>query len=187
MLRSHCDGRLLIVPVRWRRHGKVDFGGQSLHMANSSSPNTVKEDHVVSPSDSPSDLRSLIASHTKNHKDIASERRIRLNSLYRKDAPRDHFTPTSASSKTPGASGAHSLAQRTCSMNESPVESTDSEKAVKGSDSELPDDGRVMFQGAMVKELAGHIPKNSSDELYLSGEEVRIFQCNYSLWTLKLK
>ena len=140
-------------------------------MANPTHPNTAKEDHVVSSSD----LHRLLASHTNNHNDIASERRIRLNSLYGKDAPRDHFTPTSASSKTSGASSAHSLGQKTYSTNESPIESTDSEKAVKGSDSESPDDTRVMFQEATVTDLAGHIANDSSDELYRRGEEVGIF------------
>ena len=161
----------------------VGFGGQSLHMANSTHPNTVKEDDVVSSSD----LHRLLASHTNSHNDIASERRIRLNSLYGKDAPRDHFTPTSASPKTPGASSAHSLGQKTYSMNESPIESTDSEKAVKGSDSEFQDDERAMFQEATVKGLAGHIPNDSSDELYRRGEEVRILRCDYFLLIVKLE
>ena len=152
-------------------------------MANSTHPNTVREDHVVSSSD----LHRLVASHTKDHNDIASERRIRLNSLYGKDAPRDHFTPTSASPKTPGASSAHSLAQKTYSMNKSSIESTDSEKAVKGSDSESPDDGPVMFRGAVVKEPVGHIPNDSSEELYRRGEEVRIFHYDYFLLMLKLE
>ena len=151
-------------------------------MATSTHPNTVKEDFGVSSSD----LHRLLASHNKNHNDIASERRIRLKSLYGKDAPRDHFTPTSASPKTPDASSAHRLGQKTSSMNDSPIESTDSEKAVKGSDSESPDDGRVMFQEATVKELAGHIPNDSSDELCRRGEEVRIIQHECFLLILKL-
>ena len=138
-------------------------------MANPTHPNTVKEDHVVSSSD----LHRLLASHTKTNHNIASERRIRLNSLYGKDAPRDHFTPSSASPKTPSASSAHSLGQQTYSMHESPIECTDSEKAVKGSDSEIPDDRRVLFQEDTINELAGHIPNDSSEELYRRGEEVR--------------
>ena len=152
-------------------------------MANPTHPNTAKEDYVVSSSE----LHRLLASHTNNHSDIASERRIRLNSLYCKDAPRDHFTPTSASPKTPGASSAHNLGQKTDSTNESTIESRDSEKAVKGSDSESPDDARVMFQEATVKELAGHIPNDSSDELYRRGEEVRIFKYDYALLISKLE
>ena len=140
-------------------------------MANSTHPNRAREDHVVSLSD----LHRLLASHTNDYNDTAAERQIRLNSLYGKDAPRDHFTPTSASPKTPGASRAHSLGQKTYSINESPIESTDSEKAVKGSDSESQDDGRVMFQEATAKELAGHIPNDSSDEPYRGGEKVRFF------------
>ena len=152
-------------------------------MANSTHANTAKEDHVVSPSG----LHRLLAPHTKKHNDRASERRIRLNSLYGKDAPRDHFTPTSASPKTPGASSAHSIGQKTYSMNESPNESTDSEEAVKGSDSGSPDDGRVMSQEATVKELVGHMPNDSSDEMYRRGEEVSIFQCDYFLLISKLE
>ena len=163
----------------WRRHAEVGFGGQSLHMANPTHPNTVKEDHVVWSSD----LHRLLASDTKNHNDIVSER---LNSLYGKDAPRDHFTPTCASPKTPGASSAHRLEPKAYIMIESPIESTDSEKAVKGSDNESPDDGPVMFQEATVEELSGHIPNDSSDELYWRGEEVRIFQRDLFLFILKL-
>ena len=58
-------------------------------------------------------------------------------------------------------------------MHESPIECTDSEKAVKGSDSEVPDDRRVLFQEDTINELAGHIPNDSSEELYRRGEEVR--------------
>lgn len=152
-------------------------------MANSTHPNTAKEDHGVSSSD----LHRLVASHTKNSNDTASELRIRLNSLYGKDAPRDHFTPTSASPKTPGESSAHSLGQKTYSMNGSPNESTDSEKAVKGSDNGSPDDGRVMSQEATVKELASQIPNDSSDELHRRGEEVRIFQSDDFLLISKLE
>lgn len=152
-------------------------------MANSTHPNRAREDHVVSLSD----LHRLLPSHTNNYNDIAEERQIRLNSLYGKDAPRDHFTPTSTSPKTPGASRAHSLGEKTYSINESPVESTDSEKAVKGSDSESQDDGRVMFQEATVKELAGHIPNDSSDELYRRGEEVRFFRCDFFFLMIRLE
>ena len=152
-------------------------------MANSTHPNTVTEDHVASSSD----LHRLVASHPKNNNDRASERRIRLNSLYGKDAPRDHFTPTSVSPKTPGASSAHSLGLKAYSMNESPNESTDSEKAVKGSDSGSPDDGQVMSQKATIKELAARIPNDSSDEMFRRGEEVRAFQCNYFSLISKLE
>ena len=138
--------------------------------------NTPKEDHVVSATE----LHQLLASHANNNEDVASERLIRLNSLYGEDAPRDHFTPTSASLKTPSATDAHRLKRKARSTKSSPIESTDSEKAVKGSDSESQNGSRVMFQEAAVKELASHIPNDSSDEFYQRGEEVRIFQSDYS-------
>ena len=40
------------------------------------------------------------------------------------------------------------------------------DNAVKEPDDESPIDGRVMFEEATVKELAGHILKDSSYELY---------------------
>ena len=71
-------------------------------------------------------------------------------SLFDKDAPRDYFTVTIASSNTPN-----------------PVylarERTDSEKAVKGSEE------------ATVEELAGQSPNDSSDELYRRETEVRTY------------
>lgn len=131
------------------------------------------------------DLYRLLASHTNNDNVVVSERRIRLNSLYGKDAPRDHFTATSASPKTFSATDGHSLEQETYLTKSSTVESTDSEKAVKGSDDESQTDGRVMFQEATVKELAGHIHNDSSDELYRRGEEVRIFRTDLFLFATR--
>ena len=138
-------------------------------MENPTHLNTSGEDRVASASD----LHRLVASHTNNDNDVASERLIRLNSLYGKDAPRDHFTATSASPKAFSATDGHSLEQETYLTDTSTIESTDSEKAVKGSDYESQGDGRVMFQEATVKELGGHIRNDSSDELYRRGEEVR--------------
>lgn len=150
-------------------------------MANINHLDTPDEGRVASAWD----LHRLLASHTNNDNDVASERLIRLNSLYGKDAPRDHFAPTSASPKTFSATDGHSLGQETYLTNTSTVESTDSEKAVKGSDDESQTDGRVMFQEATVKELAGHIHNDSSDELYRRGEEVRIFQTDIFLFATR--
>lgn len=141
-------------------------------MANLTHPDTPDEGRVASTWD----LHRLLASHTNNDNGVASERLIRLNSLYGKDAPRDHFTAIPASPKTFSATDGHSLEQETYLTNKSTIESTDSEKAVKGSDDESQPDGRVIFQEATVKGLAGHIPNDSSDELYRRGEEVRIFR-----------
>ena len=88
---------------------------------------------------------------------MSSERLIRLNSLSGKDAPRDHFTATSASPKSSNGINAQSLERETYSTKWSSVGSTDSGKAVKGSDEESPTDGRVMF--------------DSSDKLYRRGQE----------------
>lgn len=101
-----------------------------------------------------------------------------LMSWFGKDASRDHFTATSASLKTSSLTDAHSLEQEidaTIKLSAGPFylapERTDTEKAVKGSDGESTTDGRPTFQKATVKELAGHIPNDSSDELYRCGKE----------------
>lgn len=121
------------------------------------------------------DLHRLLASRTSSDSDGASERLIRLNSLYGKDAPRDHFTPTSASLKTSSATEFHSLGQETGFTNTSLIGSTDSARAVKGSNDDSPTDGRVTFQEDAVGGVAAHIPNDSSDELDRRGQEVRIF------------
>ena len=128
-------------------------------------------------------LHHLVTSQTKNDDDLASERLI---SLYSKDAPRDLFTPTSTSPNTPSTTGADNPKQETDSVNTAPMESTDSEKAVKGSDSESQTDGRVMLQGATVDELPGYIFSDNSDELYGRGDKVRIFGVTAFLLVLKL-
>ncbi len=138
-------------------------------MAKSTHVNKSEDDHTVSAPD----LHHLLSSRTRNNTDLAAERLIRLNSLYGKDAPRDHFTATSASPKTSSAADACSLELETYLTNRSSVESTDSEEAVKGSDDESLSDGRVMFQEDTVK-TTGHIPTNSSDELYQRGKEVEV-------------
>lgn len=99
-------------------------------------------------------------------------------SLFGKDAPRDHFTATSSSPTISSLTDAHSFKQKSDSTIKSSLgpmylarERTDSEKAVNGSDIETLIDRRVMFQEATVKELAGHIPNDNSDELYRRGIE----------------
>ena len=137
-------------------------------MAKSTHVNKSEDDHTVSASD----LHHLLSSRTRNSTDLD------LNSLYGKDAPRDHFTATSASPKTSSAADACSLELETYLTNRSSVEITDSEKAVKGSDDESLSDGRMMFQEDTVK-TTGHIPTNSSDELYQRGKEVEVI-INYT-------
>lgn len=131
------------------------------------------------------DLHRLFESYTKNDNDVASERLIRLNSLYGKDAPRDHFAPTSESPKTLSAAAGHSLEQEIYLTNMSSIESADSEKAVKGSDDGSQTDGRATFQEATVTEVAGDIHNDSSDELYRLGEEVRIIQIDILLFVIR--
>ena len=133
-------------------------------MAKSTLVKMPETDHMVS---APS-LRRLLAAHDSDdsHVHAASERMTRLNSLYGKDAPRDHFTATSASPKTSSAAEAQSLEQEPPLTKTSSIESTDSEKAVKGSD-----DGRVTIQEAMVNAVAQHISKHSDDELNRRGKE----------------
>lgn len=139
-------------------------------MANPIRLNKLEEDRVAPAPN----LHRLLPTGTNHDNDVALERLIRLNSLYGKDAPRDLFTATSASLESPRATDAHSHEQKTYPTNTSSIESSDSEKAVKGSDDESPTDVQVMFQEAAVKELAGHIPKDSGDELYRRGKKVRI-------------
>ena len=112
-------------------------------------------------------LQRLLALHTDYDSGMAS--RMRLESLFGKDAPKDYFTATSGSLKTPSLTD-HSLKQETDSMHLS-RRRTDSEKAVKGSDDESLTDGRVKFQDAAVEELGVHIPKDSSEELSRRGKE----------------
>lgn len=95
-----------------------------------------------------------------------------------KDAPKHHFTATSASPITPSLTDAHSVEQEIDSTIKSSVgptylarERSDSEKTVKGSDHESPNDRWVMFQKGTVTELGGHITNDSSDELYWRGME----------------
>ena len=149
-------------------------------MANPTRLNTLEADPVVPAPD----LHRLLATgaSTNHDKDVALERLIRLNSLYGKDAPRDLFTATSASIESPRATDAHIHEQKKYPTNTSSIESSDSEKAVKGSDDESPTDVQVMFQEARVKELAGHIPNDSSDELYRRGKEVRISRSYFFLF-----
>ena len=110
-------------------------------------------------------LQRLLTLHTEYDSGMA----MRLDSLFGKDAPKDYFTATSGSLKTPSLTD-HSLKQETDSMH-LPRERTDSEKAVKGSDDESLTDGRVTFQDAAVEELGVHIPKDSSEELSRRGKE----------------
>ncbi len=136
-------------------------------MAKTTHVNKSEDDHTVSAPD----LHHLLSSRTKNDTDVASERLIRLNSLYGKDAPRDHFTATSAPPKTSSAADACSLKLETYLTNRLSVESTDSEEAVKGSDDESLTDGRVVFQEDTEKKT-DRIQNDSSDELYRRGKEV---------------
>ena len=126
------------------------------------------------------DLHHLLALRANRDDGMASEG---LLSWFGKDAPRDHFTAISASSKIPSLTDAHSLEQEPGSNIKSSVgsmylarERTDSEKAVKGSDDESATDGQVTFQKATVKEPAGHTSNDGDDELNQSGKEVRTFR-----------
>lgn len=144
---------------------------RALLMTNQIYLDTCEEDHKVSAPD----LHRLLALST-NHDD-GTDSEIMM-CLFCKDAPRDHFTATSASPKTPSLTDTHSLEQEIDSTIKSSFglvyvahERTDSEKAVKGSDDKFPIDGRVTFQKDTVKELAGHIRNDSSDELFRCGKE----------------
>ena len=133
-------------------------------MANPIHVNTrAKDQRVPAPG-----LHRLLTLHTGH--DTAMAPSIRLGSWFDKDAPKDYFTATSGSLKTPSLTDHHSLKQETDSMYLA-RERTDSEKAVKGSDDESMTDGRVTFQDDTVKELARHIPNDSSEELYRRGQE----------------
>lgn len=110
-------------------------------------------------------LRRLLTDH-----DSGMAPQMRLHSLFGKDAPKDYFTATSGSLKTPSLTDSHSFKQETDSMHLS-RERTDSERAVKGSDDESLTDGRVKFQDETVEGVAGHIPNDSCEELYRRGEE----------------
>lgn len=143
-------------------------------MANPTYLNKDKEYHNVSAPD----LYSLLALSTNYGTDMASEGLMLSRSLFGKDAPRDHFTATSSSPTISSLTDAHSFKQKSDSTIKSSLgpmylarERTDSEKAVNGSDIETLIDRRVMFQEATVKELAGHIPNDNSDELYRRGIE----------------
>lgn len=156
----------------------IDVGGQSSHMADPIHPDTLAEDQRVSAQD----LHRLLVQRTEHDTGVASELLMRLGSLFGKDAPRDHFTASSVSSKTSSLTDVNSLGQETESTMWSSFgpkylhrERTDSEKAVKGAEDESQIDGRVMFQEATVIELARHIPNDSSDELNRRGEEVCTF------------
>ena len=113
-------------------------------------------------------LRRLLTLHTDYDSGMAM-RLDPLDSLFGEDAPKDYFTATFGSLKTPSLTD-HSLKQETDSMHLS-RERTDSEKAVKGSDDESLTDGRVTFQDTAVEELGVHIPKDSSEELSRRGKE----------------
>ena len=133
-------------------------------MANPFHLSTPQNNHMVlGPS-----THCLLALLTSKDTDVASERLKRLNNLYSKDAPRDYFTATSGSLKTFNATEAKRVQQTTCSTNASSIESTDSEKAVKGSDGDPLIDGQVMFQTSVVE---GHIPIARSDELLDCGKQ----------------
>ncbi|CAF9917932.1 hypothetical protein IMSHALPRED_003786 [Imshaugia aleurites] len=143
-------------------------------MADPIHPDTLAEDQRVSAQD----LHRLLVQRTEHDTGVASELLMRLGSLFGKDAPRDHFTASSVSSKTSSLTDVNSLGQETESTMWSSFgpkylhrERTDSEKAVKGAEDESQIDGRVMFQEATVIELARHIPNDSSDELNRRGEE----------------
>ena len=146
-------------------------------MANPLRLNKLEKDFMVPAPD----LHHLLATGTNHHNDVALERLIRLNSLYGKDAPRDLFIATSASLESSKETEAHSDKRKTYPANTSSIESTDSEKAVKGSDDESPTDVQANSQEATVKELAGHIPNDSSDEVYRGGKEVRISRSDFFL------
>lgn len=146
----------------------------SLHMANPTHLDTREEDHKVSTPN----LHRLLALQDNHDTGMASEVLMRLSSLFGEDAPRDHFTATSAFPKTSSLTNASSPTQETDSMIRSSVdpmhiarERTDSEKAVKGSDDDCPTDNQVIFQKEKVRGVGGIIPNDSSEELNRRGKE----------------
>lgn len=119
------------------------------------------EDHKVSIPD----LHHLLA--LPPNYDTSTEFLMRLGRWFGKDAPRDHFTASSASPKTSSMTDAHSLKQETDSTY-LVRERTDSEKAVKGLED---DDDRLAARDGRVMGLGSHIQNDSSDELSRRGEE----------------
>ena len=125
-------------------------------MAHPTNQSGRAEDHKGSAADLPR-LLALPLNY-----DASMESLKRLGKWFNNDAPRDHFTASSASPKTSSMTDAHSLKQETDSTYLA-RERTDSEKAVKGSD----EDDRELF----LRAVAGHIPNDSSDELCRRGKE----------------
>ena len=158
MLRQEYSRSLL-----WRRQAETNLAVCLLHMANTT---TRAKDQKVSALD----LHCLLALHTDY--DIGMAPSMLLYSWLR-DGPRDYFTTTSGFPKTSSLTDPHSLKQETDSMYLS-RERTDSEKAVKGSDDEPRANGRVGFQHDTLKNIAGHIPSENSEELRRRGKEAEV-------------
>ena len=112
-------------------------------MSRSFQVDTSEEDHAVSTRN----LR-LLAAHTENDADVASERMRRLSSLYGRDAPRDYFI-VNTSPKNSIPEDVHGQEQYNYLTHTLSIEITDSARAEKGSDDEGSEDRQVMFQDLM--------------------------------------